>query len=106
MKKVMLLLSLGLVGSVHAISSTTVWSNTVAIYDWLGALVPGNSTWAVRMYESVDSTINFNNLLPSGEMIPIPVTNLFSVYPAWPMDSAKQPSTTPSISATETKPTL
>lgn len=68
MKKITLLLvSLGMVGSVHATSSTTVWSNSVAVLDWNGALVSGSSTWIVRLYESADSTINFSNLLPTGD---------------------------------------
>lgn len=68
MRKIALLLVLlGLASSVHAVSNQIVWSNSVAIVDWTGALVPGDSTWIVRLYESTDSTINFNNMLPSGD---------------------------------------
>jgi hypothetical protein len=36
-------------------------------YDWTGVLVPTNSSWIVRLYESTDASINFSNLLPTGD---------------------------------------
>jgi hypothetical protein len=68
MKKLVLLFAVvSMTHYVHAISNTIVWSNAPAIYDWTGVLVPTNSSWIVRIYESTDATINFSNLLPTGD---------------------------------------
>ncbi len=68
MKKLLLLVVvLGMAGYVHAVSFQVVWSNSPAIYDWTGVLVPTNSSWIVRLYESTDASINFSNLLPTGD---------------------------------------
>ena len=68
MKKLVLLFAvLGLASYVHAFQNTIVWSNSPAIYDWTGVLVPTNSSWIVRIYESADANINFSSLLPTGD---------------------------------------
>ena len=68
MKKLVILFAvLGMTHYVHAVSTTLVWSNSPAIYDWTGVLVPTNSSWIVRLYESTDASINFSNLLPTGD---------------------------------------
>ena len=68
MRKLVLLFAvLGMAGYVHAFLPQITWSNSVAVYDWSGTLVPGNSSWIVRMYESTDSTINFAGLLSTGD---------------------------------------
>ena len=66
-KSALLLLVLVMAGYVHAFQQTIIWSNSTAIYDWTGTLVPTNSSWIVRIYESTNSTINFSNLLPTGD---------------------------------------
>jgi hypothetical protein len=69
MKKLILLFAvLSMTRYVHASPPPSiVWSNSVPIYDWLGGLVPTNSSWIVRLYESADATINFSNLVPTGD---------------------------------------
>jgi hypothetical protein len=68
MKKLVILFTvLGMTYYAHAISNSIIWSNSPAIYDWTGVLVPTNSSWIVRLYESADASINFSNLLPTGD---------------------------------------
>lgn len=66
-KSVLMFAVLVMAGYVHAIQNTIVWSNSAAIYDWTGVLVPTNSSWIVRIYESADANINFSSLLPTGD---------------------------------------
>lgn len=64
---VLLFVLLGMTGYVQAAPPTIIWSNSAAIYDWTGTLIPSNSSWIVRLYESTDSAINFTDMLPSGD---------------------------------------
>ncbi|MFA6172465.1 MAG: PEP-CTERM sorting domain-containing protein [Kiritimatiellales bacterium] len=44
-----------------------VWGNNTDVVDWLGNGVTDANSWIVRLYESTNSTINFANLVPTGD---------------------------------------
>jgi len=68
MKKILIALLLSVLACLSANASDIDWANVDApIYDWLGVEIPQDSTWFVRMYESVDGSINFAAGLPGGD---------------------------------------
>ncbi len=58
MKKIAVIAMVAVLMSVSQASQVS-WGNDPEIFDWLGVEIPGSSTWIIRMYESVDASINF-----------------------------------------------